>query len=280
MTRFERINAGSGHSYRLDGHDVPGVTTIIGTLDKPALVNWAAEQSASYAIDNWARLSGVPLAQRLKEIQNARYNTNRAAVVKGNRLHALAERLQQTGDTGEIPAELVPQVEAIARFLDTWELDAIHTETPVCNTGYRYAGTLDTISTSPRLGRILLDFKTGKGVYDDFTLQLAAYANSDLMLVPHTEIGPRGGKKTVWNEQVMPQVDGCYVAHVLGDTIDLHPLTVDDQVFAAFLHLREVYALWVERTGWKFRDRPTYAPTVQKPIYIEDRPRPIVGAQK
>ena len=271
--RFKRVNAGAGHSYRLDGYDVPGVTTIIGTLDKPALVNWAAEQSASFAVENWARLSEVPMVERLKQIQNARYNTNRAAIVKGNRLHAMAERLQRTGDSGEVPPEILPGVEALARFLDDWEIDTIHAEAPVANTAYRYAGTLDTIATSPRLGTILLDYKTGKGVYDETALQLAAYKACDLLLQPREVIGPRGGKSTVWDEHPMPEIDGCYVAHVLADAVELHPITVDDDVLRAFLHLREVYARWIERTAYKFRGTPNYAPTVGKPIYLEDRPK-------
>lgn len=273
MPRFRRVNHGSGHSYLLDGHPVPGVTTIIGVLDKPALVNWAAEQSASFAVENWARLSELPLMERAKQIQSARFQTNRAAVVKGNRIHAMAEQLQQTGQAPVNPDNPVyPQVVAVARFLDDWEMQSIVTEAPVCNAGYRYAGTMDGIIWSPRLGTILLDWKTGKGVYDETALQLAAYQAADLMLVEETTTGPRGGKTTTMAEQAMPPVDGCYVAHVLPDSVELHPITVDDQVLAAFLHLREVYGLWVERTGWKFRDTDTYAPTVGKPIYPEDRP--------
>ena len=276
MTRFERKKAGSGHRYTLDGFEIPGVTTIIGTLDKPALINWAADQSATYAVENWARLSEIPLIERHKQIKNARNQRNREAIVKGNRIHALAEKLQK-GLEVEVPAAIEPQVEAVARFMDDWEIQTIHTETPVCNTDYRYGGTLDTISTAPRLGTVLLDWKTGKGVYDETALQLAAYQHADLALAAREVVGPRGGRKTVYDEISMPPVDGCYVAHVLADAIELHPVTTDDQVFRAFQHLRMVYAMWIERVGWKYRDTPTYAPTIHKPIYLEDRP---IGATK
>lgn len=272
MTRFERRNAGSGHRYLLDGYEIPGVTTIIGLLDKPALVGWAAEQSASYAVDNWQRLSEVPLAQRIKEIQGARFAKNRAAIVKGNRIHALAEDLQ-CGKDVEVPAEISSQVEAVAKFLDAWEMETIATETPVASTSYRYGGTLDTILKSPRLGMILLDWKTGKNVYDETALQLAAYQRADLMIRQEIIIGPRGGKTTKLVEAEMIQVDRCYVAHVLSDTVALHPMATDKDVYSTFLHLCEVWYLWTLRTSWKYRNEITYNPPKYDPIYPEEMPK-------
>ena len=273
MARFRRVNHGKGHSYTLDGHGVPGVTAIIGVLDKPALVNWAAEQSASFAVENWQRLSELPIVERAKQIQAARFQTNRAAIVKGNRIHAMAEQLQTTGRAPVEPDNPVyPQVVAVARMLDDWGMESLVTEAPICNTNYRYAGTMDSIVTSPRLGKVLIDWKTGKGVYDEVALQLGAYRAADLMLSPVEVVGPRGGKRTEWIEQPMPAVDGCYIAHVLGDAVELHPITVDDEVITAFLYLRKIYASWIERTSWKFRDSDSFAPTVGDPIYIEDRP--------
>lgn len=272
--RFARRNHGTGHGYTLDGHEIPGVTTIIGLLDKPALVGWAAEQSAGYAVENWGRLSELPLMERAKQIRNARFAKNRQATTKGTRIHAMAERLQagEPLESIDVPLTVESQVQAVARFLDDWQMQPVCAEAPLCNTGYRYGGTLDSIVTSPRLGTILMDWKTGKGVYDETALQLAAYRAADLTLAEQVTVGPRGGRKTSWVERTMPEVDGCYVAHVLTDSVELHPVTADEKVLAAFLYLREVYDLWVTRTGWRFRDTPGYAPTVGAPIYPEDKP--------
>lgn len=267
--RFVRRDYGNNHGYTLDGRKVPGVTTIIGILDKPALVNWAAEQSANFAGENWARLSEVPLMERVKQIKQARFATNRTATVKGTRIHSLAEKLQRTGDAGEVPAAIQPQVEAVARFLDDWDMESVLTEAPICHTGYRYAGTLDSIMHSPRLGTVLVDWKTGKGVYSETALQLAAYRHADLALVGREEIGPRGGVKTVWDEAPVPEVEGCYVAHVLPDSIEFMPMTVDEQVWTAFLYLREIYDLWIVRTD---RRQPEFDSCVGRPIFPEDMP--------
>ena len=42
----------ASHRYKLDGQWVPGVTTILGVLDKPAIPKWAASQVAEYVADN------------------------------------------------------------------------------------------------------------------------------------------------------------------------------------------------------------------------------------
>lgn len=268
--RFQRINSGNGHSYRLDGHKIPGATTVIGTLDKPALVGWAAKESASYAVENWDRLSGLGQIERFDAIKDARFDTNKKAVVRGNRIHALGERLAK-GEQVDVPDEITGPVEAYARFLDLWDFETLSTESPVCRTDYRYAGTLDAIVKNDRFGTVLLDVKTGSKVYSEVSLQLAAYRYANVMLEEVVQVGPRGGKKpSLWVEKPMIPVDRAMVAHVLADTVELVPVVADEQIWSTFLFLVEVYETWIRRTDWKMRDDPAFSPTVGKPIFPED----------
>jgi hypothetical protein len=47
-----RLNFESkGHRYYLDGKPLTGVTTIIGILDKPALIQWSANQAVDFIED-------------------------------------------------------------------------------------------------------------------------------------------------------------------------------------------------------------------------------------
>ena len=104
--RFQRRNYGSGHGYTLDGHKIPGVTTIIGkTLDKPALVGWAANTTARYAVENWAHLSAVDPIARYEELSRARFNTVKKAADQGTRIHAMAEQIA-LGREVEVPEEI------------------------------------------------------------------------------------------------------------------------------------------------------------------------------
>lgn len=253
--RFVRRNYGSGHGYLLDGEKVPGVTTVIKVLDKPALVNWAAKQSAGYAIEHWDELAGLPLIDRAAKIEKARFVSNKKAIVRGNRIHEFGEKLS-TGQPVEVPDEYRGPAEAYARFLDLWQLDVLRAETPVCHTEYRYAGTFDAIVHAPRLGTVMLDIKTGSGVYAETALQLAAYRYANLMV----------------DDEPMIDTDGAYVAHVTGDTVDLVPLKQDEQVTAAFLYCLELYETWLKRTGWDFKKEDSFDPVVGAPIYPDQFP--------
>ena len=268
--RFVRVNAGNGHSYLLDGHTIPGVTTVIGQLDKPALVTWAARETAAYADEHWARLSGMRSADRIRELEGARYQTNRGAVIKGNRIHALGQRLAN-GEQIDAPAEIFPHVQSYARFLDAWELETLRTETPVCRTDYRYGGTLDLIARSDKLGTVLIDIKTGKRAYAEVALQLTAYRYCDLALREVPRRGPRGGKlPSEWVEDTLPTIDRCAVALVHEDTVEMIPVVSDRHVWASFLHLLEIYETWGRRNDFKHREHPAFAPVIGDAIHPED----------
>ncbi|MGN8821570.1 hypothetical protein ACTQ2Q_09815 [Atopobiaceae bacterium LCP21S3_F11] len=275
MPRFTRRNHGKGHSYTLDGYRIPGVTTVIGTLDKPALVQWAASETAAYADEHWAELSELRSADRIKRLERARLATNRRAIVTGNRVHALGERISRGEqiDPADIAPGERPYVEGYARLLDDWELDIEHTEMPVCHSEYRYAGTLDAIGTSPRLGRVLLDIKTSRRVYAETALQLAAYRYADLGILTTESVGPRGGRVTSDTEISMPEVDVCAIVHVREDSCTLQLAKADQDTWAVFLHLLEVYDTWARPTSWASRDDDDHLNPISDPIYIENHPR-------
>ena len=230
MTRLERRNYGRGHGYRLDGEKIVGVTTALGVLAKPALVNWAADQAARRAVDEWDRLSSLPVSDRLEFIKRGPRDVLRAAALRGTEIHALGEQLVH-GDTVDVPDEHKGPVEAYARFLDEWQIDPIASETPVASITHRYGGTADLwCRIGIRGGAVaLVDIKTGKGVYDETAFQLAAYRYSEL-------IQPEKGV-----EIPTPAVDMVYVAHVLPDAVRMVPVVADEQTFRSFLYILQVY---------------------------------------
>ena len=276
MSGFTRKNHGNSHSYYLDGMKVPGVTSIIGVLDKPALVNWAATSVAEHAINNWERLSGMTLVNRYEELKQAHRLKNKEAIVRGKRIHALAERISVGEAVDPQDASLVAAARAYADLLDAWELEPVMLEASVLNRDYLYAGTLDGVFTSPRLGTIIADTKTGKRAFSEVALQLAAYRNADVYLEERPRTGPRGGKlPSDWVERPMPSVDGAVVIHIERETDDspavahLQPVQAGPDIFEQFLYLREVFAGWVERTGYDHRKSESYNPPVGAPLYPE-----------
>jgi hypothetical protein len=281
MTRLQRANHGTSHSYTLDGTPMPGVTTVIGILDKPALVGWAANTTAAYAIEHWARLAEMPIPERLKALEKARYSGNRAATQKGHRIHNMAEAMQH-GKPVDCPPELVPDVQAIARLLDQWQAESVAIEAPIASTRYGYAGTLDVVAKCPKLGTAVWDFKTGKGVYRETALQLGAYARADLILTSEEVVGPRGGISTQYVEGPMvplDQIETGYVVHARDGQASLLPVTIDADVFRAFLATLELFYDWERRTGWDYRSHDDYRPVIHEAIWPETTVHPDTADQ-
>jgi hypothetical protein len=226
-----RSNHGRGHSYKLDGVKVPGVTTILNALPKPALVKWAAEKAADHAINHWDELATLPPSERHKRILRAHREDVTSKGARGTRIHALGDKLAH-GEEVKVPDDLRGPVEAYARFLDRWGIRTTATETPIAHTRYRYAGTADLWAGIDRLGveLALVDLKTGSGVYDETALQLAGYLFADLWQ-------PEPGDERTLDAGDLP----VYVAHIGPDDVRLLPVEVDAAVFRSFLYVFEVH---------------------------------------
>lgn len=237
MSRFtppiRRVDNAKGHSYRdANGQRVPGVTTIMGDgLPKPALINWAANATAEYAVDQWDELGGLGPAARLKRLQGARYESKDAAARRGTEVHAAAEQLL-AGKPVKVPEEIAGHVEAYARFLDEFKVEAIHVEFSCVSYRWGYAGTADLCArlVLPDKGpkTLLMDLKTTRsGIFGETALQLAAYRYPDVWVIGDEEIEP-------------VEVDYCAAIHVRADGYDLVPVEAGAEQHKAFLYAQRV----------------------------------------
>jgi hypothetical protein len=229
MTRLT-FNPGN-HSYYLADPDtgkkerLPAVSTLLNTLAKPALTQWAARVAAAYATDHWDELALQPLSARRAAIAAAAKVTKDTAAAKGTAVHALAERLL-AGETVEVPDVIAGKVNHVARWLEAQQLTHVLTECRVwtepdddlrmCG----YAGTADMIAAHPVYGRCILDWKTGSGPWPEKAIQLAAYATAD-----HLVIGDQDTR--------MPRVDTLGVVMVRESGCELHLIPPDSQQAAA-----------------------------------------------
>lgn len=158
------------------------VTTILSQgVPKPALMHWASFEAAQCAVDNIPELVRARGEQRRLElrswIQRAGERKRDTAANLGTVIHGFLEAQILGQPTPEYTDEQRPFIDAFARFLDDWQPEYEATELTVANPEIGYAGTLDFIATIPAITSDLLlgDYKTGKGVYPEVGLQLAAY---------------------------------------------------------------------------------------------------------
>lgn len=159
---------------------VPSVTTVMGMKAKPLLVNWAAKCSAEYAIENWEMLSGLSPAERLTLIKGAHNRKRDDAADLGDKVHLFAEAYLKDEPMPAYPEEAKASVANLLAWIDLIEPRLIAAEVSVIS-DLGYAGTFDLLAEID--GEIwLLDWKTGKGVYDEVGMQLAALHFADRVL--------------------------------------------------------------------------------------------------
>ena len=200
---------------------VPSVTTIIGVLNKPLLVPWAAKVSAEYAVDNWPELSRLPYEALVNAIKAAHRNSRDTAANLGDSIHLYAEAYLKGEPTPAITDENESAIGALFGFFGTHKPELLGAEISIWSEK-GYAGTFDLLS---RMGgeTWLLDYKTGKGIYPEVGLQLAALGKGDRILNDELD--------------VMPKIDRYGVIHVRPDH------EYNGESVAAFARLHEVHMI-------------------------------------
>ena len=174
------------HTYTANGEIVFGVTSVVGVLDKPALVYWSANMGAGFAdkvlvpgmiideINKPAIISGIKTAFRKK--------SSEAADI-GTAVHAYLESYLKAGINKETLPDLPvnPLIRSAFEAFKTWTKDNnvkfIDSERKIYSREHQYAGTLDALAeVNGKLA--IVDFKTSSGIYDDMLIQTSAYAKA------------------------------------------------------------------------------------------------------
>lgn len=237
------------HTYRLDGKPVPGVTGLLGVLDKPAIPKWAARTVAEWVADNpdaveILRESGrIPLVTTLA---NVPWEKRDKAATRGKDLHAFAEDLLygREIDVADVPDDLIPVLEHAIAFLDTWQIRPLLVEAPVAHRGDWWAGTLDLVAdyVDPRTGepgRAIFDWKSGKALYPEYAWQLNAYAHAEFSSVDGVEAP-------------LPEIGAAFGVHIRPDGYDVAPFAFGPKIYEEFVAIRRVAEIVKAGRGdWK-----------------------------
>lgn len=180
--------------YTVNGHDLPSVTTILGCLNKPGLVFWAAKverQAAETAILQILTQPGAKdpewvlgeFARAMTGAKAADKEKQKAAAI-GTAAHAWIEwslRRQLGEDAGEeprLPDAAQWAVEAYKDWAKAVNLLPIAIERPIFCAACGFAGTMDLYG-EVRDVLTVLDWKTGKAIYPvEHYLQNVAYRHA------------------------------------------------------------------------------------------------------
>jgi len=163
--------------YTIKGKDYPGVTTILGELGKGnALLQWAVNCAVQWLEENPNDFDGAKKHWR---------DVSKEAMDIGSEVHNLIEqyiKMRIIGKNIDYHGKYRSEVEnGYLAFLE-WEKNNIdkwiESEMTIYNDKYWYAGTLDAVAKLKNNKIYVIDFKSSKGFYDDYVLQISAYRNA------------------------------------------------------------------------------------------------------
>ena len=225
-------NGGSGYKHPLTGDVVPGVTTVLKKLDKPAIAQWAVDNTAAFAVANidallnrteeqgygflrwyWKR---DPLTGDLSDIRNWSNGVLNDAAELGTLVHdwiAADHGACPYPDVTDAPQFFWEMVNEWDKFKQAHEVVPLHTEVTLWSHEYGYAGTADAFWLVDGVP-MLIDVKTSRNTWDEHYMQLAALGACDALLLEPTD--------GHWVEDVVPSFSGYALLH-------LRPSDTDNQ---------------------------------------------------
>jgi hypothetical protein len=142
-----------------DGEKVPGVTTVLQVLNKPALVKWA----------NNLGLQGIDCNK---------FRDKMADIGTLAHLVVLDYFKGEQSDYSEYSKDDIDKAENCLISFYSWvkenNVEPLAVETQIISELYRYGGTIDLYCLLNGIPT-LVDFKTGKAIYEEMFIQVAAY---------------------------------------------------------------------------------------------------------
>lgn len=211
----------------LTGEREPSITTIMKVLNKPALEGWSSRVGGEYADKNWDELTSLDSAERIRRIKTAYLNVARDAADVGTTVHEICERFA-TGEPSVISKRADPYVTQFIGFLADVKPVFLGNEVTVWSRKYGYAGTADAFAIINDEITVV-DWKTGKGIYPEHGLQLAALSHADFIITPEGI------------ELPIPEVARHAVVHLRPRSWKLVPVREVEACFNAFLACKSLH---------------------------------------
>jgi len=238
-----------GRFYFWKGARYVSVTTVIDRIPKEALQQWKLRKLLEDFRTHKEHVDDMTPAAALTYLTSLSETARLGSASTGTNVHRYLELVS----TGQSPSlsnseELAGFYQQVDQFIVDYRPNFIESEARVYSNQWGYAGTLDAII---EIGGkcYVMDAKSGKRVYPEVALQLAAYRNADF-------IGDPDGL-----ERPLPdcsRVAGL-VLHIRPDKYELRTVTIGPTVHGVFLSALEVYDWSRQDSGFVIGDRvPIY----------------------
>lgn len=168
--------------------EVPGVSSIVDMLPKPALSSWAAKLAAEYAMEHAVDLPNLILEDPVRAkgmIQGASARFAEKAAKEGTMVHHYCEIVARGIRDGvkpkaeRMPPIVMPYLKSYVKFIKEFDVMPVMIESVVWDTEVGYAGRLDMACQLRSIDNsiVIVDTKSGaSGVWESVSLQQTAYA--------------------------------------------------------------------------------------------------------
>ena len=252
LLRPQAITRSADHRYTYLGKTYPGVTSILGVLDKSGpLMAWAARETAEAAVkfaqtpvDVGDELYSKSTLQHLLETVGEQ-GTVKALTSRGNwkrdeaaQLGTEVHRIADLINNGLEPPQMDETTRSrVLHYSEWWKASAWRlraSEAMIIEDDIGYGGTLDLLAYDADGRTVIADVKTGRGVYREAMLQLTAYAM---------------GKRIQTDKGIfkMPEVDRAVILHVTADGVREVEISIGQRERVAWLACFNLYE-WHEAT--------------------------------
>jgi len=174
----------STHSYTLDGKRLTGVTTIIGVVEKPALIGWASNMAIDSVIkeatydrkENIYKVSKQSLEGSRKAWCRKRDSAGDIGTMVHNHIENYANSKIFKGKF--LPIYETEQVEKMVGKFIEWaeekDVTFLLSEQRLYSEEHWYAGTVDLV-VEIKGKKYIADIKTARDIYDMNYVQMAGY---------------------------------------------------------------------------------------------------------
>ena len=236
--------------------EVLSVTSAMKSLNKPFLVGWAAKMTAECAVEDLDIIAAMLKKKNGKKaaldyLKQARYRDSGGKADRGTVVHAAVEayvagqkvdldHVQFQLEEKQVPEALWPatykMIDGVLEFLFDFEPEILRSESTVYSREHGYAGTLDMLAKI-RIGRSILpavlDIKTGKAIYNEVAMQLAAYGRGDF-------VGLDDGTEELLTPSGDPVKHGICIRPTASGKYEHGNFDLTDEVFDKFLACLEL----------------------------------------